>query len=142
MKAAGIRPDIGYAVGWDGAQLFVGALRKYGFGATPEQIRDYIGSQRDYSGAFGKFDFVGVWDTVGAYGGPIDEIRRAHLQAAEKWSVFGVPTFVVDGRAVFVRLMSRPQGDAAFARRTIEGIVTLMAEQPDLNEFKYTTLER
>jgi 2-hydroxychromene-2-carboxylate isomerase len=75
-------------------------------------------------------------------GGPIDEIRRAHLQAAEKWSVFGVPTFVVDGRAVFVRLMSRPQGDAAFARRTIEGIVTLMAEQPDLNEFKYTTLER
>jgi hypothetical protein len=28
------------------------------------------------------------------------------------------------------------------ARRTIEGIVRLMGEQPDLNEFKYTTLER
>jgi hypothetical protein len=62
--------------------------------------------------------------------------------AVNEWSVFGVPTFVVDGRAVFVRLMSRPQGDAALARRTIEGIVRLMDEQPDLNEFKYTTLER
>jgi protein-disulfide isomerase len=75
-------------------------------------------------------------------GGPIDQIRRAHLQAVNEWSVFGVPTFVVDGRAVFVRLMSRPQGDAALARRTIEGIVRLMEEQPDLNEFKYTTLSR
>jgi hypothetical protein len=75
-------------------------------------------------------------------GGPIDEIRRAYLQAVNEWSVFGVPTFVVDGRAVFVRLMSRPQGDAALARRTIEGIVRLMDEQPDLNEFKYTTLDR
>jgi hypothetical protein len=75
-------------------------------------------------------------------GGPIDEIRRAHLQALDEWSVFGVPTFVVDGRAVFVRLMSRPRGDAALARRTIEGIVRLMDEQPDLNEFKYTTLDR
>jgi hypothetical protein len=75
-------------------------------------------------------------------GGPVDEIRRAHLQAVDEWSVFGVPTFVVDGRAVFVRLMSRPQGDAALARRTIEGIVRLMDDQPDLNEFKYTTLDR
>jgi hypothetical protein len=38
--------------------------------------------------------------------------------------------------------MSRPDGDAALARRTIEGIIRLTDEQPDLNEFKYTTLER
>jgi hypothetical protein len=75
-------------------------------------------------------------------GGPIDEIERAHTQAVGDWSVFGVPTFVVDGRAVFVRLMSRPQGDAVLARRTIEGIVRLMDDQPDLNEFKFTTLSR
>jgi DSBA-like thioredoxin domain len=75
-------------------------------------------------------------------GGPIDEIERAYLQAIKDWSVFGVPTFVVDDRAVFVRLMSRPEGDAALARRTIEGIVQLMDQQPDLNEFKYTTLDR
>jgi ABC-type branched-subunit amino acid transport system substrate-binding protein len=58
MKGAGVRPDIGYAVSWDGAQLIVGALRKYGFNATSTQIRDYINGQRDYSGAFGLFDFA------------------------------------------------------------------------------------
>ena len=77
-----------------------------------------------------------------ASGDPIDVIKRAHLQAAGEWDVFGVPTFVVDGRAVFVRLMSRPDGDAALARRTIEGVVRLMDDQPDLNEFKYTKLSR
>jgi hypothetical protein len=75
-------------------------------------------------------------------GDPIDEIRKATVQAVDEWSVFGVPTFIIDGRAVFVRLMSRPQGDAALARRTIEGIVRLTDEQPDLNEFKFTTLDR
>jgi hypothetical protein len=77
-----------------------------------------------------------------ASGGPVEEIRLAHTRAAKDWEVFGVPTFVVDGRAVFVRLMSRPQGDAALARRTIEGVVQLFENQPDLNEFKYTTLAR
>ena len=77
-----------------------------------------------------------------AAGGAIEEIKRSHLMAVNEWSVFGVPTFVMDGRAVFVRLMSRPEGDAALARRTIEGVLRLMDEQPDLNEFKYTTLER
>jgi 2-hydroxychromene-2-carboxylate isomerase len=75
-------------------------------------------------------------------GEPINEIERAYTLAVDKWSIFGVPTFVVDDRAVFVRLMSRPRGDADLARRTIEGIVRLMDEQPDLNEFKYTTLDR
>lgn len=75
-------------------------------------------------------------------GAPIDEIRKAHVQAVNEWSIFGVPTFVVEGRAVFVRQMDRPEGDAALARRTIEGIVGLMDAQPELNEFKYTTLER
>ena len=94
----------------------------------------------------------GVLDTAGVPGDkvlaqvdsgePIDEIERAHLQAVGEWSVFGVPTFVVDGRAVFVRVMSRPGDDAALGRRTIEGIVQLMDDQPDLNEFKFTTLSR
>ena len=75
-------------------------------------------------------------------GGPIDQIHQAYDESVAKWSVFGVPTFVVDDRAVFVRLMSRPQGDAALARRSIENVVQLMGDQPDLNEFKYTTLSR
>jgi len=75
-------------------------------------------------------------------GAPVREIRRAHEQAVRDWSVFGVPTFVVDDRAVFVRLMSRPEGDAALARRTIEGVIDLFDTMPELNEFKYTTLSR
>jgi hypothetical protein len=75
-------------------------------------------------------------------GAPALEIRRAHEQAVTQWDVFGVPTFVVGDRAVFVRLMSRPAGDAALARRTIEGVLGLFDTMPDLNEFKHTTLER
>ena len=54
--------------------------------------------------------------------------------------MFGVPTFIVDDRAVFVRLMSRPAGDAALALRTMEGVLDLFETMPDLNEFKYTKL--
>jgi hypothetical protein len=93
---------------------------------------------------------AGVLDGVGlpgdkivaevASGAPVQEIRRAHEHAVGELEVFGVPTFIVDDSAVFVRLMSRPQGDAALARRTIEGVVNLFDTMPDLNEFKYTTL--
>ena len=41
-----------------------------------------------------------------------------------------------------MRIMSRPQGDAAVARRNIEGVLQLFESLPDLNEFKYTTLDR
>ena len=75
-------------------------------------------------------------------GAPVQELRRAHEEAVSRWNVFGVPTFVVDVRAVFVRLMSRPAGDAALARRTVEGVLSLFDSMPELNEFKYTTLDR
>jgi hypothetical protein len=93
---------------------------------------------------------AGVLDGVGlpgdkvvaevAAGAPAQEIRRAHEQAVNELDVFGVPTFVVDDHAVFVRLMSRPQGDAALARRTIQGVLDLFDTMPDLNEFKHTSL--
>ena len=75
-----------------------------------------------------------------ASGEPVQEIRRAHERAVGKLDVFGVPTFIVDDRAVFVRLMSRPAGDAAVALRTMEGVLDLFETMPDLNEFKYTKL--
>ena len=73
-------------------------------------------------------------------GAPVQEIRRAHEHAARELDVFGVPTFIVGDRAVFVRLMSRPGGDAALALRTMEGVLDLFDTMPDLNEFKYTKL--
>ena len=95
---------------------------------------------------------AGVLDGVGLPGDKIvaevatqaavGDIRRAHEHAVAQWAVFGVPTFVVDDRAVFVRVMSRPEGDAALARRTVEGVLELFDTMPDLNEFKYTTLSR
>jgi hypothetical protein len=75
-----------------------------------------------------------------ASGAPVQEIRRAHEHAFDELDVFGVPTFIVDDRAVFVRLMSRPAGDAALARRTTQGVLDLFDTMPDLNEFKYTKL--
>jgi protein-disulfide isomerase len=70
----------------------------------------------------------------------IDDIRRAHEHAAGQLDVFGVPTFIVDDDAVFVRLMSRPAGDVALATRTVQGVLDLFETMPDLNEFKYTKL--
>ena len=95
---------------------------------------------------------AGVLDGVGlpgdkvvaeaASGDALAEVRRAHERAVGELEVFGVPTFIVDDRAVFVRLMSRPHGDVALARRTIEGVLELLDTMPDLNEFKHTTLSR
>jgi hypothetical protein len=98
---------------------------------------DLVAATLDRAGAPGEKVLAEI-----ATGAPVEEIRRAHTQAVSEWDVFGVPTFIVDGRAVFVRLMSRPGGDAELARRTIEGVVGLFDDQPDLNEFKYTKLTR
>jgi formate-dependent phosphoribosylglycinamide formyltransferase (GAR transformylase) len=56
--------------------------------------------------------------------------------------VFGVPTFVRGDRAVFVRVTSRPGGDGELARRTVEGVLSLLDAHPELNEFKHTSIDR
>jgi 2-hydroxychromene-2-carboxylate isomerase len=75
-------------------------------------------------------------------GEPRETFRKAHEAARTEHKVFGVPTFVVGDRAVFVRIMTRPQGDAASARAAIELTLDLLVEHPELNEFKYTTIAR
>jgi 2-hydroxychromene-2-carboxylate isomerase len=76
-----------------------------------------------------------------ATGGPLEIIRDEHTRVATELDVWGVPTFMAEGRAAFVRLMDLPT-DGADARRSIEKIVGLLAEWPALNEFKHTSLER
>jgi protein-disulfide isomerase-like protein with CxxC motif len=73
---------------------------------------------------------------------PAKEIRRAHEWSVDTYRAFGVPTFIVDDQAVFVRIMTRPNGDAALAKRTIEHVVELITGHPDLNEFKHTSIAR
>jgi hypothetical protein len=73
---------------------------------------------------------------------PDDEVRKTHEWEVDTHHMFGVPKFIIGDQAVFVRLMTRPQGDAELARRTIEHVVQLIVDQPDLNEFKHTRVLR
>jgi branched-chain amino acid transport system substrate-binding protein len=59
MKEAGQPvPDEGNALSWDPALLIIDALKKYGVGATAQQIHQYISSQTDFVGISGTYDFA------------------------------------------------------------------------------------
>jgi 2-hydroxychromene-2-carboxylate isomerase len=75
-------------------------------------------------------------------GWPLESLRKEHEQVVGDNQVFGVPTFIAADRAVFVRLMKRPEGDAALATTTIERVLDLVTGWVDLNEFKATTIPR
>jgi len=76
-----------------------------------------------------------------AGGGPAAALATDHTWAADGSRVFGVPTFVTDRRAVFVRLMSRPDSPEA-ARATLDRVLAMVEDWPDLNEFKATAIPR
>jgi protein-disulfide isomerase-like protein with CxxC motif len=71
-----------------------------------------------------------------------EQARKEHEESVRNWSVFGVPTFILDDRAVFVRVMSRPEGDAKKAEATIEHVLELVESFPELNEYKFTEVPR
>jgi predicted DsbA family dithiol-disulfide isomerase len=75
-------------------------------------------------------------------GWPLDVLKAEHTEAVEERHVFGVPTFLTEDNAVFVRLMNRPAGDGALATATIERLLDLTAGWPELNEFKHTSILR
>ena len=52
----------------------------------------------------------------------------------------GVAKFIIGKDAAFVRLMDRPVGDADLARRTIERLLDLIVNHPEMNELKHTTV--
>ena len=56
-------------------------------------------------------------------------------------NVWGVPTFLVGDRAVFVRLLHTPDGDADLAIGTVERVLEQI-DWPILNEFKHTSIPR
>jgi hypothetical protein len=70
---------------------------------------------------------------------PHDVIAQSHRRFA-RFEAFGVPTFVVNDDATFVRYMKPPTEDAQASIELISSLVTLMANQPELNEFKHTRL--
>jgi DSBA-like thioredoxin domain len=76
-----------------------------------------------------------------AGGRPAAALADDHTWAVDTSRVFGVPTFVTAHRAVFVRLMGRPASPEA-ARSTLERVLTMVEDWPDLNEFKATAIPR
>ena len=76
-----------------------------------------------------------------ASGGPAAALAADHTWAADGSRVFGVPTFVTDRRAVFVRLMGRP-AIPTDARATLERVLAMVDDWDDLNEFKATVIPR
>ena len=75
-------------------------------------------------------------------GWPFATLASEHEEAVAEHAVFGVPTFVTGTEAAFVRIMTRPAGDADLARRTIERVLGLLTDAPELNEVKHTTVPR
>ena len=55
--------------------------------------------------------------------------------------MFGVPTFVTDRRAMFVRLMERPAARGRHA--TLERVLAIVKDWPkNLDEYEATTIPR
>jgi hypothetical protein len=75
-------------------------------------------------------------------GKPLATVRAEHEASATDHEVWGVPTFVLGDGAVFVRVMTRPEGDAAVAQKTVQRVIDLLVDAPELNEFKHTSLKR
>jgi len=70
-----------------------------------------------------------------ASGRPLKVLADEHSEAVKRWRIFGVPTFVVGERAVFVRVMDRKNPD------DVDRVLDLL-EWTDLNEFKHTSVPR
>jgi hypothetical protein len=87
----------------------------------------------------GGVDAQAVLSEVEA-GWPAKVIRDEHEEVVDRLDVFGVPTFILGDSAVFVRLMTRPDGDGEVARATIDRVLGLITGHPEINEFKHTRL--
>lgn len=72
-------------------------------------------------------------------GRTLSVVRQEHERYVDSHQVWGTPTFVVDDKAVFVRLLDHAHGDGALARATIERILDDI-DWPILNELKHTTV--
>ncbi len=68
------------------------------------------------------------------------QLRDEHDTGVKDHEVWGVPTFIGQDRAVFVRLLDRPDGDSAHATRSIEQVLDLVDGAAMLHEFKQTDL--
>jgi 2-hydroxychromene-2-carboxylate isomerase len=85
-------------------------------------------------------DAADVWTDVDS-GRPLATIEKEHMTIAQTHEVWGVPTFVVGDRAVFVRLLHGARGNRESAISNIERILDQI-DWPLLNELKHTSIPR
>ncbi|MEY2627268.1 MAG: hypothetical protein RJB08_1027 [Actinomycetota bacterium] len=84
------------------------------------------------------FDPDAIFATVET-GAPLATIAREHMQYVNSHDVWGVPTFIVNDKAVFVRLLQTANGDGKIAIDTVNRILDNI-DWPILNEFKHTSV--
>jgi predicted DsbA family dithiol-disulfide isomerase len=70
-----------------------------------------------------------------ATGRPLKAIAAEHIEAVERWAVFGVPTFCEGEEATFIRFMERGRSDDL--ARAVE-----LLDWSRFNEFKRTRVPR
>jgi 2-hydroxychromene-2-carboxylate isomerase len=106
----------------------------------------HSGDLRDVEALTGVLEAAGVdADAVFAEiddGWPLETVRKEHEAASTDLKVWGVPTFMTDDDAVFVRLMEAPGDDPTSSVRTVERIIDMIVGWPQLNEFKHTAVRR
>ena len=56
-------------------------------------------------------------------GRPLATVEKEHTAYVDSHNVWGVPTFIVDDRAVFVRLLTMPDGDPQASIDAIERVL-------------------
>ncbi|TVR22213.1 MAG: protein-disulfide isomerase [Nitriliruptor sp.] len=98
------------------------------------KAREVVGAALERAGLAAEDLLAGVDDEL------LRQLQEEHEAAVRDHDVWGVPTFITDRRAVFVRLLDRPEGDAALARQRIAQIVDLVDDPLELHEFKQTDL--
>ena len=108
--------------------------------ATPSQhLRDEAEVRRVLEAQ--SLDADAVLTEIDA-GAAIEVVQAEHERGVREHHVWGVPTFIVDDQATFVRYMDRPQGDAERAVATIERTLDVITGWPELNELKHTSIPR
>jgi hypothetical protein len=75
-------------------------------------------------------------------GVPLKIVREEHESVDGEHGVWGVPTFIAGGQAVFVRLMERPQNAEVRGAAAVDRILDMLIGWPELNEFKHPQLPR
>ena len=72
---------------------------------------------------------------------PHDVLAASHKEF-DRFEAFGVPTFVVNDDATFVRYMSEPSEDPEASVELINSLLDMMTNRSDINEFKHTRLPK